>query len=301
MPLSEADNLRILFTMFNGQEDFFLPNAEHLSLVLIAGGKAKIEVNDETAELMAPCIFLSSCNDKIVLLESYQLAAKSLSFHPTLVNKGFTSEGLDNNDFDEIADQHDYNLINLFLSQCENKGPVNPLPQIYLSISELFDLARKEDKIKSSQTWLHRVRRYLMQILFLLEDINPDDSDNLSEETIVDIILEHIHTNYANEISLDSLCKLVYVNRTSLTRIFRARTRRSPIDYLLHYRLNMACKLLANSKLSVGKIAEATGFNYESYFTRQFTAKIGITPTRYRQSDGFEILDIKGLHITDEI
>jgi len=154
--------------------------------------------------------------------------------------------------------------------------------------------------IKINDKTLHRVRRYLKQILFSLEDACQNSPYVLSDESIIDIVLEHMHTNFSNEISLDSICKLVYVNRTTLTRKFKARTRRSPIDYLLHYRLNIACELLTHSKLSISKIAEMTGFKYESYFTRQFAAKIGLTPTQYRQSDGYEVLDTKESRIVEE-
>ena len=274
----------------------FVQKAEHLTLTLILERKAAIKLNNKTIELIAPCILLSSWNDAIELIEGHQLVTKSLSFLPTLINKSFTSERLANNNFHEIADRHDYNLLKPFFTQ--HDGIIKPLPQIYLRISEWFDQASKEEKIKSSKTWLFHVRRYLMQILFSLESINP--SDTLSDESITDIVLEHIHINYSREISLDSLCKLVYVNRTSLTRIFKTRTRRSPIDYLLHYRLSIACELLTNSKLSISKIAHACGFRYESYFIRQFKAKIGITPTQYRQGDGFEVLNIVKPSIVDE-
>jgi len=241
-----------------------------------------------TLLLSAPNVVLSSCKGRIVSQDN----AKSFSFCPTLINKSFTPEGLSNNDFTEIADQHDYSLVKPFLSQ----RIINPLPQTYLRISEWLDLAVMEEQLKNSHTWQHRVRRYIMQILFLLEA----DQNKLSNKSMIDIVLEHIHTNYSKEISLDALCKLVYINRTTLNRLFKLHTRRSPIDYLLYYRLSVACELLINSKLSISKIAEASGFNYDSYFTRQFIAKIGLTPSQYRQGDGFEILNIKESYIVDE-
>jgi len=286
------------------QENFVsMSKTQCLTLSIISNGKAIFVINDKIIEIISPCIFLFSCYDKISALESHQLEAKSVNFHPALINKSLTYENLMNDNFYEVSDKHDSNLLSPFFVKNEFcNGVIRPLPQIYLRISEWFDLACKAEKIKSSEHWQYRVRRYLMQILFLLEDtgISCKDSGTLTDEQLVDIVLDHIHMNFSNEISLDSICKLVYVNRTSLTRKFKARTRRSPIDYLLHYRLNMACELLTNSKLSISKIAEATGFKYESYFSRQFTAKIGITPTQYRQSDGYEILNTKEASIVEE-
>lgn len=42
------------------------------------------------------------------------------------------------------------------------------------------------------------------------------------------------------------------------------------------------------------------GGNYETYFIRQFTAKIGTTPLEYRQSEGFETLNVNESRIFEE-
>ncbi|MCL2528539.1 MAG: AraC family transcriptional regulator [Defluviitaleaceae bacterium] len=294
------NNTGIIFTSYSARDNKrnFVQKPGLLCLTLLTKGKAKIKIGSEYAELAAPCIFLSSWECGIELTDSRQLTAKSMYFYPSLINKSFTPERLAKPDFREIADLHDYSLVKPFLPKWGSI--ICPMPQISLQITEWFDLASKEAKIKSSETWPCRVRRCLMQILFLLDDNKQHDPSALTEKQIADIVAGYIHTHYANEISLDSLCRLVYVNRTSLTRIFKARTRRSPIDYLLHYRLNIACELLTNSRLSICKIAETTGFRYESYFTRQFKAKIGLTPTQYRCADGFEILNIKETRIVEE-
>jgi len=167
-----------------------------------------------------------------------------------------------------------------------------PAPALYSHISQLLDIASRD--IKSGKHI--SVRRQLMQILFLLENT----ASTLTDQNIVNIVLEHIHANFPSKITLDTLCKLVFVNRTTLTRMFKTYTKRTPIEYILHYRLNIACELLTHSKLSINKIAEMTGFEHASYFTRRFVIQIGITPTQYRQSDGCEVLNTAELRIVDE-
>jgi AraC-like DNA-binding protein len=49
--------------------------------------------------------------------------------------------------------------------------------------------------------------------------------------------------------------------------------------------------MLTYSKLSVKKIAEISGYKYDTYFIRQFTEKIGVSPTEYRLSEGFETME----------
>ena len=56
------------------------------------------------------------------------------------------------------------------------------------------------------------------------------------------------------------------------------------IGYLLHYRLKIACEALTHTGLSIAEISEATGFQYDTYFIRQFTKKMGVSPTEYRKT-----------------
>ncbi|SMC27864.1 Helix-turn-helix domain-containing protein [Clostridium acidisoli DSM 12555] len=56
------------------------------------------------------------------------------------------------------------------------------------------------------------------------------------------------------------------------------------IGYLLSYRLNVADSLLTHTGMNLNEIARATGFEYDTYFIKQFTAKRGMTPTEFRNS-----------------
>lgn len=98
------------------------------------------------------------------------------------------------------------------------------------------------------------------------------------------IVLEAIHINYAGELSLDYLCKLAGLNRTSLNRRFKEKTGRTVMEYLLLHRLTIACDALAHTNLSLNEISEAVGFQYYTHFIKQFTVKIGATPTEYRNN-----------------
>ena len=287
---------------FDMQDEFSAPlNTEYLYLTLITNGKAILEINGQTAPLTSQCIMLTSWRDRIALTDKNQLTAKTFGFHPAFVNKSLTPENINTGSFSALADKHDRYLLNPFIERNDcYYGIVKPFPQVYLHVSEWFDLSYRQFIQKNDPCRLYNIRRYLMQILFCLEDVYRNKFKTLSDESVVDIVLEHIHTNYRNEISIDSLCKLAFVNRTTLSRKFKQVTRRSPIDYLLHHRLSIACDFLSHSKLSISKIAEATGFRYETYFIRQFTAKMGISPARYRQSDGYETLNNKESFIIEE-
>ncbi|GIO98326.1 hypothetical protein J14TS5_34120 [Paenibacillus lautus] len=55
------------------------------------------------------------------------------------------------------------------------------------------------------------------------------------------------------------------------------------MGYLLSHRLKVAGNLLTHTDMSLNEIARATGFEYDTYFIKQFTAKKGMSPTAYRE------------------
>jgi AraC-like DNA-binding protein/CheY-like chemotaxis protein len=60
------------------------------------------------------------------------------------------------------------------------------------------------------------------------------------------------------------------------------------VEYLAHYRMERAKRLLANPTMSVADVAVSVGFNDPSYFTRVFRKQEGLSPSEYRANTIFE-------------
>jgi len=295
MPQSDRHRERTVNIEFEANEEFTcLPQPERMTIVLISYGKASFLLNGKTVTLSAPCILLLSQYDQLqkllpgggTLNESSRLTAKSFSFIPVFINSSLTFERLKANDFDQMEDEHDRNLMDLFLKRDEYyDGYIDLPPQTYLRISEWLSIIGTETYAQSDGMWTCRIRRYLLQTLYLLEDIylkRNEPNTIKREKSPVDIALEFIHINYMNEITLDLICKVANLNRTSLNRCFKSQTGRTAIDYVLSHRLKIACEALKHTNLTLGEIAEAIGFQYDTYFIRQFTSRMGVSPTEYR-------------------
>ena len=102
----------------------------------------------------------------------------------------------------------------------------------------------------------------------MLEDLNRH-----SEQSPVDLVLEYIHTHYSDKIILEDLTKCAYLNRVSLNKMFQERCGCTAMGYLLLHRLKVAGNLLTHTDMTLNEIARATGFEYDTYFIKQFTAK----------------------------
>jgi len=288
MPQNDRHRQRVVNIEFESHENFSgLPLDERVTLALISNGRASFGLNNKAVTVNAPCILLLSHYDKIKLEESFKLASKSFSFMPVFINSSLTFERLASNDFTELEDEHDRNMMNLFLKRDESyDGVIDLPPGTYLRISEWLAIIGTETSAQSDGRWTCRIRRYLLQTLYLLDDIymNRGSPNTIKrEKSQVDVVLEYIHTNYQNELTLNLLCSIAHLNRTSLNRKFKQQTGRTVMDYVLNHRLKIACEALNHTDLSLSEISEAVGFNHDTYFIRQFSAKIGITPTEYRQ------------------
>lgn len=58
-------------------------------------------------------------------------------------------------------------------------------------------------------------------------------------------------------------------------------------EYVISARLNRARLLLRSTDLPLGEIAEGLGYCDASAFSRQFTSRLGLTPTEYRRGQPF--------------
>ncbi len=288
MPQNDRHRRRVVDIEFEANEDFIaLPLKERVSIVLITNGKASFLLNEKAVTLTAPCIMLISQYDNLKFIEGTRLAAKSFSFNPIFMNSSLTFVRLLSDCFIEIEDKHDRNLINMFLIRDQYYNGTMDLPaKTYLRLSEWLAIMGTEVFAQSDGYWTCRIRRYLLQTLYLLEDIfierkNPQAIKRT--KSIVDILFEYIHTNYSNDITLEDLCRVVHMNRTSLNRKFKAQSGFTAMEYLIHHRIKIACDALSHTNLSLAEIAEAIGFKYDTYFIKQFIKRMGMTPTEYRK------------------
>ena len=64
---------------------------------------------------------------------------------------------------------------------------------------------------------------------------------------------------------------------------FRQIVGHSPLEYLIHHRLERASQLLRSTNLRIAEIAYRVGFSSMSYFARRFRRVYGLTPHAFRE------------------
>lgn len=95
-------------------------------------------------------------------------------------------------------------------------------------------------------------------------------------------MLSYIHTNYGQKITLDELAQVAYISKRECQRIFQASISKSPVEYIVEYRLEKAKESLRMTSLPIIEIALQTGFSNSPYFAKIFKQNTGMTPAEYR-------------------
>ena len=106
----------------------------------------------------------------------------------------------------------------------------------------------------------------------------------LNDKSIVKLkkILSYIRNNYDKPITLESIAETVHMSPKYLGTFFKNTTGKTPVEYLIEYRIEKAAHKLRFTDFSVTDIAFLCGFSDLSYFIKTFKKFKGISPGRFR-------------------
>lgn len=120
----------------------------------------------------------------------------------------------------------------------------------------------------------------IQDCVFDLEHRVAAYSDNLIEEAV-----SYIHEHYDQSITLGDISGRVYVSSYYFTKLFKAKTGKTFVEYLTDYRIRMAKKLLKeNLDYRIQDVCEKVGYSDKKYFSKCFKKITGMTPASYRDS-----------------
>ena len=98
------------------------------------------------------------------------------------------------------------------------------------------------------------------------------------------MMMQFIHVNYAENISLLDIAKAGEVSISTALNLFRNILNTTPVNYLITYRLKKSALLLTNTEKKVSAISIETGFSNADYFCKTFKKTYCLTPSEYRNT-----------------
>ena len=98
------------------------------------------------------------------------------------------------------------------------------------------------------------------------------------------MMMQFIHENYAEDISLDDISGEVSVSKSTALNLFKQYLHMTPVNYLIAYRLKTAAAGLSGTEKKISTISAECGFKNLDHFCRTFKKHYELTPSEYRKS-----------------
>ncbi len=96
-------------------------------------------------------------------------------------------------------------------------------------------------------------------------------------------MMVYVHEHFSEKIAVSDLAASAYLSERECYRVFRRCLHMTPAEYVTGYRLQIACRMLAEGGEPVTSIGHACGLGSSSYFGKTFRGHLGCTPLEYRR------------------
>ena len=228
-------------------------------IMVVESGRIKVKVNKQVRIIEKPTIVFAQKDD----LFSWE----SLDDKPAVV---YGIHGM-LSDIDGLSILN--NLECTFFELEKQNTLISSFKEIYLYYNLNVDLARN-----ASLDW---IRKLLCSIT--LRGIRIDfDSWTVTDEVVRKAIYL-IQNQQQISLNVNDLAAKLNISRIQLNRKFQKHLNKNIRDYLVHYRLAEARKLLLGTSFSIQEISNQLGFCSGNYFFTVFKAYYGLSPKKYRE------------------
>lgn len=151
----------------------------------------------------------------------------------------------------------------------------------------IFVLNRMKDKYSSLNVDRNRILQAesFGELRSVIADLIMD-LWNLEDKRMAGYVREavqYIEENYSQSCKLETVAKHVGLNPDYLSRLFKSNTNQTFNAYLTEVRMEAAKRMLVESDMTIGEVAERTGYQNIAYFSRVFKKYTGITPFDYKK------------------
>ena len=128
---------------------------------------------------------------------------------------------------------------------------------------------------------LEQIDVALAKMLHLYVDYTFDFNEIKHSDTIFRA-MEYIKSNYSRKITLEEIASYVHLSGSHLSGTFHKETGQTISAYINHVRIEKSKQLLTATQIPIAEIGAMCGFEDQSYFSRVFRQRTGLSPKKYR-------------------
>lgn len=167
---------------------------------------------------------------------------------------------------------------NYFTVKVPQYGNLRQPQKAFDLLDSLAALVQNGHKVQS--LWQQQV---LFQELFEQLTAAMDPPISSPHSICAEQAAAYLRTHYRENFRAQALGESINFHPVYIARCMQKEFGCSPVEYLLHYRIEKAKLLLLQTDHTISWVAEDVGFNHAAYFTSCFSKQEGMSPRKYRQ------------------
>ena len=129
-----------------------------------------------------------------------------------------------------------------------------------------------------------KYRELLIKLARAVSRETPDSDIKPSVKAQMRQARSHIFARLEYNWTVQEMAELAYISVSRFHTVYRSVFGISPMDDLIHARIDMAKNRLCNSEESVNGLAAELGYRNVTHFCRQFKKITGLTPLEFRKT-----------------
>ncbi|MBU3028412.1 AraC family transcriptional regulator [Zobellia galactanivorans] len=120
---------------------------------------------------------------------------------------------------------------------------------------------------------------------YILSPFDHHKSSDPKEKDRMNKIIQFTMLHFRRKIRLEEIAEVANLSKSAFCRYFKNTVKKSYNDFLFEVRVQYACKILLEEKLSMIQVCYDSGFNNPSAFSQIFKRIKGISPSQYRKQN----------------
>jgi two-component system response regulator YesN len=114
------------------------------------------------------------------------------------------------------------------------------------------------------------------------KEYSPGSNSDYREKYL-EAAVNAINSRYGEDLNAPDLAKSLGISESSFSKLFKARTGYTFLEYLTLYRIKEAMELLDQKNMRVSEAASMVGYGDYRHFGEVFKKNTGLTPSEYRK------------------
>ena len=258
------------------------PHTHHdLEISCVLEGSGQYRIGDRSYDLQAGDVIILNNTESHALVLSGESVLRHVVIHfdPSFI-------------WNSLSNDLDYNFLLVFFERGPNFS--NRLDRDNPATARIFSLILDIiEEFNARRLCYELIVKIKLQTIFTEILRNYDYIDRgkvvkpLSGSDILHLnaVIRYIHSHLDSDLRLQELADIVHVSPAYFSTMFKRFNGVSPVEYIVHKRVQRAIELIRTTSMNLTEIAMSCGFNNGTNFYKAFHKVTGRTPASYRRNN----------------